>query len=99
MSDAPMTPPCMVRYRTQEESRSGVYTAILVKVGRKFAQVIMMDSSGIRVRHVKKEEQRHMWPIEYDLEHAKELFRDAVLRYNKGHVTNSLTEALHAKIT
>ena len=89
----PIVVPGVVRYRTED----GVFTAIIVKVGPKYAQMIMMDSSGIRIKRVPKTDQRHMKAIDYDLERAKSLFRDAVLRYNNGHISNSLTEALSAK--
>lgn len=92
MNDDPLNPPCMVRYRTVEQ----VGTAILVKRGPKYSQVIQMDSSGIRLRRVPRDEERYMTILTYPLERAKKLFRDAVKRYNKGHVSNGLKEALRA---
>jgi len=94
MSAETITAPCMVRYRTQEESRSGVYSAFLVKQGPKYTQVVFMDSAGIRIKRVKKSEERYMKLMTCDLEKAKKLFRSAVKRYNNGHVSNALKEAL-----
>lgn len=83
----------MVRYKTED----GVTNAILVATGRKYSQVIMMDSTGIRIRRVPKTEEKYMVPTDYPLEEAKRRFRDAVLRFNYGHVSNGLEEALRAE--
>jgi hypothetical protein len=93
--EVPLDPPCVFRYRTED----GVYAGILHKIGPKYAQIITMDSGGIRLHRIDKTELKYMWGIPYDLERAKMLFRDAILRYNKGHVSQPTTEALNANTT
>lgn len=81
----------VVTYRTED----GTYTALHVKTGRRYAQVVIMDSSGIRIRRVPKAEERFMTDLpDYSLEKAKEHFRNAVEKFNHDHVSNALTEAL-----
>ena len=80
----------VVRYKTQD----GVFTAILVKTGRRFSQVILMDSAGIRIRKVPKAEERYMTEIGYSIAKAKRKFRDAAKRFNEGPLPNALREAL-----
>ena len=38
-------------------------TAIITKEGRKFMFVLVFDSSGVRLRRVRKSERRHMKPL------------------------------------
>jgi len=81
----------LVNYKTED----GIYTALHVKTGRRYAQVVVMDSSGIRIRRVPKDEERFMRELpDYPIEKAKEHFRNAVKKFNNDHVSNALTEAL-----
>jgi len=80
----------VVKYRTED----GVFTAIRVKTGPKYTQVITMDSSGIRIRRVPKSEEKYMTDIDYPPKRAQKKFRSAVRRFNQGPVSNNLKEAL-----
>lgn len=80
----------VVKYRTED----GVFTAIRVRTGRRYTQIILMDSSGMRIRRVPKSEEQFMAEIDYPLERAKSKFLDAAKRFNEGPLPNNLIEAL-----
>ena len=80
----------VVRYRTED----GVFTAIQVRTGRRYTQLILMDSAGMRIRSVPKAEEQYMAEIDYPLERAKKKFLDAAKRFNEGPLPNNLIEAL-----
>ena len=80
----------VVKYRTED----GVFTAIRVKTGRRYTQVILMDSSGMRIRRVPKSEEQFMRQIDYPLERAKQKFLDAAKRFSEGPLPSNLLEAL-----
>jgi len=66
----------VVRYRTDHGT-----CCALVESGRKWLQVIQMDSSGIRVRKVPCSDERYMTPMDYPLAKAKKRFRLAGRRF------------------
>lgn len=80
----------VIRYRTED----GTFTALRVSTGRKYTQLIMMDSSGIRIKRVPNSDEKYMKVIDYPIEKAKAHFRDATKRFNNGHVNNNLREAI-----
>jgi len=81
----------VVRYHTTE----CVTSALRVKQGSKYTQIIVMDSTGIRLRRVANSEAKFMTPIpDYPIERAKSHFRRAVERFNNGHVGNNLKDAI-----
>jgi len=80
----------VVRYRTED----GVFTVILVKTGRRYTQIIMMNSAGMRIQRVPKSEARFMTEIDYPLNKAKKKYLAAARRFNEGPLPNNLREAL-----
>ena len=80
----------IVRYRTDE----GVFTALLVSEGRKFAKVIIMDSQSIRIRKVSKGEVRWMDKLDYPLNLAVYRFRQAYFKFNPGTASQELAGLL-----
>ena len=72
----------VMRYKTQDEgrgSRSGVYTVLLVKQGRKWAHVIFMDAAGIELKRVPVADvEQWMWECDaYPLKQAIKRFKMA----------------------
>lgn len=80
----------VIRYRTQD----GSFTGIRVKTGRRYIQVILMDSSGIRVQSVPIAEGHYMKELDYPIKQAKAHFRDAIKRFNPDGCSSQLMEAL-----
>lgn len=80
----------VVKYKTED----GIFTAILVGTGTRYTKVIVMDSSGIRIRSVPKTEEKYMTEIDYPLDRAKSKFLDAARRFNEGSLPTNLIEAL-----
>ena len=82
----------VIRYHTTE----GVTSALRVKRGSKYTQIIVMNSTGIRLHRVPNAEEKYMTPLpDYPIEKAKAHFRSAVKRFNKGHTLgNNLKDAI-----
>lgn len=72
----------LVYYKTNEGER----TALVLSEGRKWAKVIMLDASGIRIRSVPLSERRYMTPLAYPM-------RAALNRYLKAHRAYGGTKA------
>ena len=79
----------VVKYRTQD----GVFTAIRVKDGTKYIQVILMDSAGIRIRRVHLSEAKYMTDLDYPLRRAQKKFMAAAKKFNEK-IPPNLKEAL-----
>lgn len=81
----------VMRYR----SESGVKTALLVKEGRKYLQILLLDYP-MRIRRVPHIEARYMTEMDYPVNRAKRMYRDFARAHYEGlrNVPKSVRAAL-----
>jgi len=60
---------------------TGARIALVVKRGRTWIHIILMDSAGIRVRKLRVSEERYMTALDYPVARAKKQFRAAHKRF------------------